>query len=216
MATTQTFTSLQADIRRYLERGTAITDQIFAEELPRIINNAERKIATELKVQGFTNVVTGTLIEGQSVYSKPDRWRETISINIGTGTGNNTRKVLFTRDYDYLRTYWPDPTQTDEPIFYSDFAYDHYLVAPTPDANYPWEITFFQLLPLLDEANQTNWLTEIAPQLLLYATLLECTPFLKDDKRIPTWEKYYDRAAAMINGEDLAKILDRTAVRDKP
>ena len=118
MATTQTFTSLKEDVRRYLERGTTITDPTFADELPRMINNAERKIATELKVQGFTNVVTGTLIEGQSVYSKPDRWRETISINIGTGTGNNTRKVLFTRDYDYLRTYWPDPTQTDEPRAY--------------------------------------------------------------------------------------------------
>ncbi len=216
MATTMTFLSLKQDVRRYLERGTSVTDPTFADELDRMINNAERKIATELKVQGFNNFVTGTMVVGQSTYQKPDRWRETLSINIGTGVDNNTRKVLFTRDYEYLRTYWPDSTQTEEPIFYSDYGYDHFLIAPTPDEAYPWEIAYFQLLPLLDEENQTNWLTEIAPQLLLYGTLLECTPFLKDDKRIATWERYYDRAAAMINGEDLAKILDRAAVRDKP
>lgn len=216
MATTQTFTSLKEDVRRYLERGTTITDPTFADELPRMINNAERKIATELKVQGYLAVVTGAMVNGQSVYPKPDRWRETVSMNFGSGTGNNTRNPLYTRSYDYLRVYWPDSTQTSTPLFYADYNYNNWLIAPTPDAAYPFEVLYYQLLPLLDDENQTNWLTEIAPQLLLYATLLECTPFLKNDNRIPTWQTMYDRAAAMINGEDLAKILDRTAVRDKP
>ena len=66
---------------------------------------------------------------------------------------------------------------------------------------------------LLDESVQTNWITEYAPQLLLYGTLVEATPFLKNDERIPVWQSMYDRAAAMLNGEDLAKILDRSAVR---
>ena len=39
------------------------------------------------------------------------------------------------------------------------------------------------------------------------------TPFLKNVNRIPVWQQMYDRAAAMVNGEDLAKILDRAAVR---
>ena len=72
---------------------------------------------------------------------------------------------------------------------------------------------YYELPPLLDESIQTNWLTEYAPQLLLYGTLLEATPFLKNDERIATWQQYYDRAAAMLNGEDLAKILDRAATR---
>ena len=65
----------------------------------------------------------------------------------------------------------------------------------------------------VDEGVQTNWITEYAPQLLLYGTLVEATPFLKNDERIPVWQSMYDRAAAMLNGEDLAKILDRSAVR---
>jgi hypothetical protein len=214
MATTMTFTTLQQDVRRYLERGTTYaSDPVVFEQIPRLINLAERRIARELKIQGFINVVSGTLQTGVSVYAKPDRWRDTVSINIGTGTNNNTRKVLFTRAYEYLLSYWPDRTATDQPEYYSDYDYSHWLYAPTPDADYPFEVLYYELPPLLDDAVQTNWLTEYAPQLLLYGTLLEATPFLKNDERIPVWQNMYDRAAAMLNGEDLAKILDRASVR---
>jgi hypothetical protein len=209
-----TFTTLQQDVRRYLERGTTYaSDPVVFEQIPRLINLAERRIARELKIQGFINVVAGTLQTGVSVYNKPDRWRDTVSINIGTGSQNNTRKVLLSRVYEYMLSYWPDRTATEEPIFYSDYDFSHWLIAPTPDADYPFEILYYELPPLLDDAVQTNWLTEYAPQLLLYGTLLEATPFLKNDERMPVWQSMYDRAAAMLNGEDLAKILDRSAVR---
>jgi hypothetical protein len=214
MATTLTFTTLQEDVRRYLERGsTFASDPVVYEQIPRLINLAERRIARELKIQGFINVVTGTLQTGVSVYAKPDRWRDTVSINIGTGSQNNTRKMLFTRAYEYLLSYWPDRTATSRPLFYGDYDYTHWLYAPTPDADYPFEVLYYELPPLLDDVVQTNWLTEYAPQLLLYGTLLEATPFLKNDERIPVWQSMYDRAAAMLNGEDLAKILDRSSVR---
>jgi len=214
MATTMTFTTLQQDVRRYLERGTTYaSDPVVFEQIPRLINLAERRIARELKIQGFINIVSGTLQAGVAVYDKPDRWRDTVSINIGTGANNNTRKVLFSRAYEYMLNYWPDRTATAQPIFYSDYDYSHWLISPTPDAAYPFEVLYYELPPLLDDAVQTNWLSEYAPQLLLYGTLLEATPFLKNDERIPVWQNMYDRAAAMLNGEDLAKILDRSAVR---
>jgi hypothetical protein len=51
MATTTTFTTLKEDIRRYLERGfTLASDAIVYEQIPRLINLAERRIARELKV----------------------------------------------------------------------------------------------------------------------------------------------------------------------
>lgn len=214
MATAMTFTTLKQDVQRYLERGdTLASDPIVFEQIPRLINLAERRIARELKIQGFINVVTAQLAAGNPVIAKPDRWRDTVSVFIGTGTNNNSRSALYTRSYDYLRSYWPDATQTGEPLFYSDYDYNHWLVAPTPDEDYPIEILYYQLPALLTEEAQTNWLTENAPEILLYATLLEATPFLKNDERIPVWQNMYDRAAAMLNGEDLAKILDRSAVR---
>lgn len=216
MATTMTFDTLKQDVQRYLARGgTMATDPITFEQLPRLINLAERRCARELKVQGFINVVSTTLVPGQSVYDKPDRWRDTASINIGTGTGNTQRKTLFPRAYEYVRAFWPNEAQTGEPQFYTEYDYSHWLLAPTPDAAYPMEILYYELPPLLGDEQQTNWLTEYAPQLLLYATLLEASPFLKNDERIPVWQNMYDRAAAMLNGEDLSKILDRASTRSE-
>ena len=214
MATTTTFSSLKEDVRRYLERGfTLASDEIVYEQLPRLINLAERRIARELKVEGLISVISSTMQAGLAVYPKPDRWRTTVSFNFGTGTQGNEYNQLFARTYEYVRSYWPDRTQTGVPLFYAEYDYNNWIVAPTPDAAYPFEVLVYQLLPLLDDANQTNWLTEYAPQVLLYATLLEATPFLKNDERIQVWQQMYDRAAQALNGEDLQKILDRSARR---
>ena len=214
MATNLTFTTLKQDVQRYLERGgSAASDPGVFDQIPRLINLAERRIARELKVQGFIQATTSTMVVGQSVYAKPDRWRETISMNVGTGSGNAPRSPVFARGYEYLRAYWPDESQQDTPEFYADYDYSHWLIAPTPDFAYPFEVLYWELPALLDDTNETNWLTEYAPQLLLYGTLLEATPFLKNDERIATWQTFYDRAAAMLNGEDLSKILDRAASR---
>jgi hypothetical protein len=207
-----TFTSLQSDIRNYLERGGA-TDPIVFEQIPRLITLAERRIARELKIQGFQNVVTMTMQSDVAVYAKPDRWRDTISINYGTGTGNNTRVQVYPRSYEYVREYWPNETETDPPKFYADYNYNYWIFAPTPDAAYPVEILYYELPPLLDDTNQTNWLSEYAPNLLLYGSLVEATPFVKDDQRVQLWQSYYDRALAALNGEDLQKIVDRSTNR---
>ena len=211
MATTTTFTTLQQDIRRYLERGfTLASDAIVYEQIPRLINLAERRIARELKIEGLINVVTSTMQVGLAVYPKPDRWRTTVSFNYGIG---NQYTQLFPRSYEYVRSYWPNRDETGQPLFYADYDYNNWIVSPTPDQAYPFEVLVYQLLPLLDDSNQTNWLTEYAPQVLLYASLLEATPFLKNDERIQVWQSMYDRSAQALNGEDLSKILDRSARR---
>lgn len=214
MATQMTFDSLKQDLQRYLERGaSADSDPYVYDQLPVLINNGERRCATELKIEGFINVVSTTLAVGQSVLDKPDRWKRTVSLRIGTGALYNTSKTLLPRGYEYLRELWPDATQQDEPEFYAEYDYNHWLIAPSADAAYPVEIVYYQQLPLLDDTNQTNWLTDHAPRLLLYAALMEAEPFLKNDQRLATWQALYDREASMLNGQDLAKILDRSTAR---
>jgi hypothetical protein len=216
MPQAMTFTNLKDDVRNYLERGaSAATDPIVYEQIPKLINLAERRIARDLKLQGFQTVVTTTMQTGVCVMPKPDRWRETVSINIGTGTLQNTRKTLFTRSYEYCRAYWPDQTELGEPTFYADYDYQHWLFAETPDENYPIEIVYYELPPLLDDEQQQNWLTNYAPNALLYGTLLEATPFLKNDERIPVWQSFYDMAVSSLNQEDIKKIIDRSTTRQE-
>jgi len=209
MSYSMTYDSLLVDVRRYLERGfTQASDQIVYDQLPRLITLGERRIARELKIEGFIRPVTTPLSIGVSTYMKPDRWRDTVSMTID-GT------PIFARSYEYCRSYWPTATETSTPQFYADYDYQHWLITPTPDAAYNLEILYYEQPPLLGDDLQTNWLTQYAPDVLLYATLLEATPFLKNDERVGVWQAMYDRAAKALSGEDLGRIMDRSASRSE-
>ena len=214
MAVSMTFDSLQDDLRAYLERGTAVDETVF-NQLPSLINLAERELANRLKLLGFVRVVTDTMSVGQSVYAKPDRWRSTISINFGVGT-DQVRTPLFTRSYEYLRRYWPDEDQEAQPEFYADYDYANWLFAPTPDEAYPFEVNYWELPALLDATNQTNWTTDFAPNALLHGALLQATPFLKNDERIQVWQQIYEKDIAILEAQDVKRIVDRQVTRDTP
>lgn len=209
MSYVMTYESLLVDVRRYLERGfTAESDQIVYEQLPRLVTIAQRRIARELKIQGFIRPVQTGLQVGVAVYAKPDRWRDTISMTVNGSP-------IFARSYEYLRNYWPNEAQTAAPQFYADYDFQHWLITPTPNTAGVLEVMYYEQPALLGDDLQTNWLTEYAPDLLIYATLLEATPFLKNDDRIPVWQTLYDRAAQALTGEDMKRIMDRSAARNE-
>ena len=203
------FSSLKDDLRAYSERGGAIYDATVSNQLPQIINTAERRMARELKIQGFINVVTSAMIASQPAYAKPDRWRETVSMSIGTGTGNNTRTPLRELSYEAAGVYWTSMSTSSVPRFYADYDYENWLIAPTPDAAYPWEVLYWQLPPLLDDTTTTNWLTDYAPNALLHGALVELFGFLRNPEDQAKWKIEYDRDMGALVGEDLQKIVDR-------
>ena len=204
-----TYDSLLVDMRRYLERGfTQASDQIVFDQLPRLITLAERRIARELKIEGFIRAVTTPLAKGVATYLKPDRWRDTVSMTVGGSS-------IFTRSYEYCRNYWPNEAETGKPQFYANYDYQHWLITPTPSAVQTLEVIYYEQPALLGDDFQSNWLTEYAPEVLLYASLLEATPFLKNDERVQMWQALYDRSAQALNGQDLGRILDRSAQRSE-
>ena len=214
MATAMTYSSLLNDLRNYLERGaTLATDPSVYLQLPSLIGLAERRLARELKIQGTVTVVSSTMTQGEPTYPKPDRWRETVSIRVGTGAGYNVTQEVYPRAYEYMRQYWPNQTLTGTPRFYADYDYSHWFFAPTPNAPFPYELIYYELPPLLGDDVQTNWFTEYAPNALLYASLMEAAPFLKNEEIIPIWQGFYDRAVAALNGEDIRQIADRGIIR---
>ena len=213
--TTMTYTTLQDDIRGYLERGDSLsTDPDVYAQIPRLITLAEQRIATELKLDGFKRVVTFMLTPTLSVYDKPERWKKTVSMHYALTSDGETRRPINPRAYEHIRAYWPNSTETGPPEYYADYDYNHWVLAPTPDDDYAVELIYYELPPLLSDAVQTNWLTDHAPQLLLYAALLEATPYLKDDGRLGVWQSFYDRAASMLNGESISRIFDASVKRE--
>jgi len=212
MPTALTFNSLQDDLRAYLERGASTDPTVFG-QLPRLINLAERALADRLKILGFLNPVTSTFGIGDSVIAKPDRWRRTASISFGLGT-TQERTPIFPRSYEYCRMYWPDEGLTGVPRFYADYDYEHWLIVPSPDSAYPFEVNIWQLPPLLDDTNQTNWTTIFAPNVILHGALVQAIPYLKNDERIPVWEAIYERDVAILEQQDIKRIIDRTSTRE--
>lgn len=209
-----TYNSLIADLTVYAERD----DDAFTSQRGRFIMLAENRIAAEARGLGFIQTVTDDLVVGQigSALAKPARWRETASLSIGKGTGFNTRKTLKLRSYEYLRYYWPDPTQTDEPLYYADWDFAHFLIAPSPSLAYPYELIYYERPVPLDSSNQTNWTTQYAPQLLLYACLLEASAFVKNADMIATWQAGYDRSLKQVEFESARRLMDRSMANPNP
>jgi hypothetical protein len=125
------------------------------------------------------------------------------------------RTALLPRSREYCGDYWPDRTQAGVPRFYADYDYGHFLVVPTPQIAYPFELVYFQQPEPLSDTNQTNALTQYAPDLLLFACLLQTAPYLKNDARIPIWQDRYDRAAAGIAGQNRARVNDASIMRQE-
>lgn len=217
MATEFTFTTLKETVRSYIERGSAKYDTVTNTQIPVAINLTERRMARELKIQGFQRSVFFTMQASLGVYQKPDRWRETISINIGTNlataTTFNQRVLLRELSYESATNYWPNRTTTGTPKFYADYDYEHYLFVPTPSTTFPAEILYWELPPLLDDRTQTNYLTDFAPNPLLHGTLAEMFGYLRNEQERAKWAAEYDRDMAALSGEDLQKILDRNYKR---
>ena len=203
MSEALTYDSLLTDIQTYAER----TDQPFVNQISRFVMLAENRLASEVRGLGSQKYVTGFL--NNSTFAKPERWRETISFNITTTDG---RKFLKLRTYDYCRAFWLDSAQTGEPRYYADYEYEHFLVVPTPAQAYSFELAYYERPEPLSAENQTNWFTQYAPQMLLYAALLEAQPFLKRPERIAEFQSLYDRALQGLAQETSRRIsADRAA-----
>lgn len=205
MAEVMNYDSLVSDIKLYAERD----DAPFVTQIPRFIMLAENRLASEAKGLGFLKVVTQSI--SAVSFAKPERWRETSSMMITTSTGV---KFLYSRDYTYCRVYWPDQALTGVPKFYADYDYLNFLVVPTPNQSYVLEVAYYERpAPLASTGPTTNWTTEYAPQLLLYATLLEAQPFLKMQERIPEFQALYERALSALKAEDMSRISDSSSNR---
>jgi hypothetical protein len=200
-----TYDSLVENIQSYLERNDTAT----LEKIPTFIMLAEQIIASQIKFLGNLTVNTSNMVASEAIIDKPARWHKTVSMNV-TVAGRRTPVLL--RKYEYLREYWPNPDQTEAPKFYADYDYTHWLVAPTPALDYDFEVLYYERPQPLDSSNQTNCFTTYAPQALLYGSLLQAMPFLKNDSRTPMWQQQYDAIIQTLKAEDMARVGDRQAI----
>jgi len=195
-----TYNSLVTDIESYSERS----DEEFLLKIPRFVMLAEQRLAMEAKGAEFKLEV------GNSVYVKPARWRQTKSMLYVTS--DNETVFLKPRNYGYCRAFGTNEP-TGLPKYYSDIDYTHWYLAVRPNAAFNAEVTYYERPDSLSEANQTNWTTRNAPQLLLYASLLEAQPYLKNTANLAMWQAQYAEMVASVLKEESNFDSDETEAK---
>jgi hypothetical protein len=191
-------------VLQYLERrDTAVVNAI-----PTFITLAEFEIAEQIKTLGQLQVVESTMTASNPVLQKPARWRKTVSMSI---TVDGVKQPVYLRKYEYLKNYWPDTSQTSIPQYYADTDWDHWYLAPTPAVAYDFEVLYYERIAPLSSTNQTNWLTQNAPNAMLFGTLLQAMPFLKNDQR-QIFQQKYTEAMQVLKQEDQLRLADRQAM----
>lgn len=209
MATTpswvMTYDSLTSTVLQYLERR----DAAVVEAIPTFITLCEFEIAQYIKTLGQMEVVDATMNIGNPVIAKPARWRKTVSMTLSNA---GEKQPILLRKLEYLNAYAQDVTATGTPLYYADYDYEHWIVAPTPDQAYAFESLCYTRLQPLSASSQTNWLTQNAPNAMLFGTLKQTAPFLKNDARLALWKQMFDEALAALKTEDTLRVADRSAI----
>lgn len=70
---------------------------------------------------------------------------------------------------------------------------------PLPAVDDVIDIDFFEKVPALSDDRDENTFSKRHPDALLYAALLEATPFLTEDERLETWAVFYTGIRDSIN-----------------
>ena len=95
---------------------------------------------------------------------------------------------------------WRSTDSSGEPCYYTVTG-DEIELYPTPDTSYTMEMSYFADLPVLSDANTSNWLLDEAPDAYLYGALVASAPYLIEDARLQSWGTLYQQAIDALNAD---------------
>jgi hypothetical protein len=87
------------------------------------------------------------------------------------------------------------------PKFYTIVA-DEISLGPIPGSVITMEMLFYKRFDNLSASTTTNWLLTYAPDIYLYASMLEAEPFIMNDERVPLWATALERAITDMQEQD--------------
>jgi len=181
----------------------SVQDPLITGSIDRWIAQAHARITRDAPSLLFKVVVNGQFVVGQSQYLKPARWQTDLEFWYGAGAGFTAYSPLYLRPYGFCRLYWPDDTQTNPPVYYNNqFDYNNWLVLPTPDQAYPFEISYLESPQVIDINYQQNYLTEFMPEVLFKAVMLEASIDLHTQDLQQTAMNDYQSVLASWNAMD--------------
>ena len=185
-----TYANLKTAIADWLDRSD-LTDRI-----PDFIALAEARLNRELRIRPMEVRSTLTLTAGQRYFSLPGGYLQMRNIQLNT---NPVTPLEYITPEMLDRLYGSNTS--GKPKAYSLIG-DEIQLAPIPDSAYTLEVAYYEKFTPLSTDVTTNWLTENAPDVLLYGALIEAEPFIKNDERMPLWLNAYKEAVDKIQKAD--------------
>jgi hypothetical protein len=185
-----TYNELKSSVADWLNR-TDLTAVV-----PDFISLAEAQIERTLRTRQM--IVRATAAIDTEYSAVPSDFLETKSIKLNT----NPVTALAFESIDAMdlmkSTMYLSP---GKPQYFSIVG-GQIRVLPVPDNSYTAELTYYAKLTKLSSTVSSNWLLASSPDVYLYGSLMQASPYLKDDARIPVWSSMYTSALEAIQVAD--------------
>lgn len=186
-----TYTELQAAVANWLARPGDATLTPFIADFVRL---GEARISRDLRLRAMELRATAEIATGQ--LALPAGFLEMRHLQLNTDPA--VRLELVSSDQiDALRS----GQRSGRPRWYSVLGGEIRL-APVPDGLYEVEMAYWRQFEPLGIAAPSNWLLANAPDIYLYASLIEATAFIGNDERLALWAAGYERAATALQSSD--------------
>lgn len=210
-----TYTQLQDAIQDFAEN----TETSFVNNLPIFIRSAEDRIFTLVDLELFRKNATSTLTAADPYLSVPADYLAPFSLQITT---SGSEAFLMLKDVNYVQQYNIDYGSTSVPQYYAIFDVDNFILGPTPDQAYTVEMHYYYRPASITAGagTGTSWLSENAPNALLYGSLVEAYTYMKGEADM--MQLYEQRFAQEIQRlKDLAEAREnsdayRRGLPDRP
>ena len=172
-----TFTTLKTAIQDY----TNNTEVTFVNNLDEFIVNTEDRIQKLVSLPFSRKNVTGNVTANNEYLATPSDFLAPHSLAID----NSGYEFLLYKDVAFLREAYPNSSVTGIPKYYARFDDDTFILAPTPNANLTAELHYeYRPQSMTITADGTSWLSDNAPNCLLYGSLIEAYTFMKGEPEI--------------------------------
>jgi hypothetical protein len=169
-----TYDELVTNIRNYTEVGSNVFTNAV---INTFITMAENRILRDIDLDVFKKEVSGTMTSGNKFLSTPTDILTHRYLML-TDASNNQLFLDF-RDTSFMKEYWPDGSDTGTPKYYSVWDQNTFYVAPTPSSAFAVELGYIYRPAQLSSTNPNTWVSDNAPEALLYACLVQAYSYTK-------------------------------------
>ena len=185
-----TFTTLKTAIQDYTQN----TESTFVTNLPTVIKQAEDRIVKSVELPNFRKNVTGTFTNGNQYLATPSDYLYPFSLAVLDSSNNYS--YLINTDVSFIREAYPSASSTGTPKHYAQFDDTTFIVGPSPSSALDVELHYYYIPQSITASSDgTSWLGTNAPELFLYASLIEAYTFMKGEPDImANYEKRFQEA----------------------